>query len=329
LEKLGSIKVRARTVFLVIGILTTLTVSVVIPLYSSSFIKIPSTGQSQITSSESSVSQISSTSTYDPITQSTSSTALSQRSTFYNTIEQPKIALPLYSESLNDWFQVYRSSPATGLVVLNADYGPGSAYDSTYGMITSLEQASGAHVLGYVYTNYADGSIPVSEVEQWINDWYSWYHVDGIFFDEVQSTCTNQSIQYYSTLYNYTKSEPGADIVVLNPGNAIGQCYAAISDILVTFEGNYADYLSNYNAPWMYNYPPSHFWDIVYNATNLVEMQSTIQLATQRGAGWIYVSDGLARGVNALGRLPIYFCQEVNFLDPSNSCVVNANATAG
>jgi hypothetical protein len=242
---------------------------------------------------------------------------------------QMQIAMPLYTESMNSWNVVFNASRATGIVILNPDYGPGNTFDSNYSLIVQRAQKSGEHVLGYVYTNYADGSIPVSEVEQWISDWYNWYHVDGIFFDEVQSYCTNASIAYYTALYNYTKLEPGSDIVILNPGNPIGQCYASISDILVTFEGNYAQYLSNYTtSDWTSNYPPSHFWHIVYNATSLAETQEVISLASQRGAGWIYVSDGLARGVNALGRLPQFYCQEVQMLAPDDACQIPANSTA-
>jgi len=315
---LVSSKMNARSLTLVIVIVAALTISIFVPLYSASFMKNPKSASSSMSLDSTAVSNVSS---LDPPNYSTTKT------TSPNGL---KIAIPLYSESLNDWFQVLNSTPTTGIVVLNVNYGPGNAYNPTYAWIASLAQKSGTHVLGYVYTNYADGSIPVSQVEQWINDWYNWYHVDGIFFDEVRSTCTNQSISYYSTLYNYTKSEPGSDVVVLNPGNTIGECYAPISDILVTFEGNYADYLTNYNnTTWMRNYPPSHFWNIVYNATTVIEMQTAVDLATLRGTGWIYVSDGLALGVNSLGRLPIYFCREIQFLGPvSGSCDVINNATS-
>ena len=311
----------ARSIVLLVCILATLAISIFVPLYYSSTINNPGAGQSDNTSSSTISYNVTTsvTTSYDPIISSSSS----------STIVQPKMAIPLYSESLSDWYQVFNTSSNGRIVVLNANYGPGSAYDPTYALIAKLAQQTGTTVLGYVYTNYADGSIPVSEVEQWISDWYNWYHVDGIFFDEVQSTCTNQSIQYYTALYNYTKSEPGSNIVVLNPGNPIGACYGPISDIIVTFEGNYADYLSNYdNASWTSYYPASHFWHIVYNATTLAQMQYTIQLASQRRAGWIYVTDGLAHNVNALGRLPIYLCQEAQYLDPvGNSCQANTTST--
>ncbi|MHB2036853.1 MAG: spherulation-specific family 4 protein [Nitrososphaerales archaeon] len=308
-----------RSIILVICVLATLAIAVSVPIYST-YMK-NQAAQSQLGQTVS-LSEGSNTTIYDPV-QTTAST-----STTFSKV-QPRIALPLYSQSISDWQKVLNSAPAEGIVVLNANYGPGNSYDPSFVTTVTLAKMSGAKVLGYVYTNYADGSIPVSEVEQWINDWYTWYHINGIFFDEVQSICTNQSIAYYTALYNYTKSEPGSDIVVLNPGNTTGECYASISDILVTFEGNYADYLTSYNnTSWTNNYPPSHFWHIVYNATTVTEMQNAIQLASQRGAAWIYVSDGLAHGVNALGRLPIYFCEEAQYLDPGiNSCNANTNTT--
>ncbi len=238
-----------------------------------------------------------------------------------------KISVPLYSYPNEDWYQVVTSSPTTGILIINPNFGPGYSPDPVYASAIQTVQQKGINVLGYVYTSYADGSVPVSKVENWIHEYYSWYHVDGIFFDEVNSTCSPQTVNYYGALYNYTKSQPGPDLVILNPGGPAGNCYASISDILVTFEGDYSQFINHYVPDnWTLSYPPSHFWQIVYNATTLQQMQNAVRLASLRGSGWIYVTNGLSIGVNALGRLPTYFCREVEAINSSNS-TCNATTT--
>lgn len=274
-----------------------------------------------------------STSVSTPVTTSYVSTVSSSSTSasVTSTSDAPpvmRISLPLYSSPNEEWNQVVNSSPTTGILIINANFGPGYSLNPVYAAAIQMVQQKGISVLGYVYTSYADGSVPVSKVENWISEWYSWYHVDGIFFDEVNSTCSTKTVNYYTSLYTYTKSQSGPDIVILNPGEPTGNCYASISDILVTFEGDYSKFINHYVPEnWTLNYPPSRFWQIVYNATTLPQMQNAVHLASQRRSGWIYVTNGLAIGVNALGRLPSYFCQEVETVNSSNGACSTSNAT--
>lgn len=224
-----------------------------------------------------------------------------------------KISLPLYAAPSEtwQWNQVDNSTPATGILIINPDFGPGYSLNQGYASVVKGAQKSGIDVLGYVSTSYADGSISVQTIENQIEEWYSWYQVDGIFFDEVNSTCSIQNIAYYAALYNFTKLQLGPDLVVLNPGAPSQSCYGRISDILVTFEGDYSSYLDNYvTQNWTLAFPPSHFLQIIYNATTMPQMQEALSLATQRRAQWVFVTDRPAIGVNALGTLPHYFCEE-------------------
>ena len=265
---------------------------------------------------------VSSPDTTNVNTVSSSSTSTSANTTS-NSPPAPvmRISVPLYSNPNEEWNQVVSSSPTTGILIINPNFGPGYSPDPVYASAIQTAQQKGIKVLGYVYTSYADGSVPVSKVENWIKEWYSWYHVDGIFFDEVNSTCSNQTVNYYTALYNYTKSQTGPDIVILNPGGPAGNCYASISDILVTFEGDYSGFINHYIADnWTLSYPANRFWQIVYNATTLSEVQNAVQLASQRDSGWIFVTNGLSIGVNALGRLPPYFCQEVEVVNSNSAC---------
>src|SRR5579872_7025724 len=92
----------ARSIVLLACVLCTLAISIFVPLYYSSTINNPGAGQTDNTSSSTTSYFITTgiTSGYDPVISSSSS----------STIVQPKMAMPLYSESLNDWYQVFNTS---------------------------------------------------------------------------------------------------------------------------------------------------------------------------------------------------------------------------
>jgi PKD repeat protein len=222
------------------------------------------------------------------------------------------------------WTNVEDHNSSVGFVVANVDNGPGSSSESSYVTGVHDMESAGIQVLGYVHTDYGNGTITISQAEAWASDWYGWYGVDGIFFDEVSDICKASTFHYYSTLYNFTKSEPGADTVVLNPGTATGACYGPISDIISTFEDSFSNYQSSYTgANWTSAYPPSHFWHIVYSASSASDVTTVLTLAQHRGAGWVYVTDqGLP---NPYGALPSYWTTECALTSP---LTVSAKATS-
>lgn len=311
-------------------------IAIVIVILASSFIVIISNAvestynsTSISTSSSLETALSNSTSFNSPYTSTTIMSA--NTSTSSSAPAQMRISLPLYAapSEFGEWNQVDNSTPATGILIINPDYGPGYSSDPGYISVIQDAQRSGIDVLGYVSTSYADGSVSIATLENQITEWYSWYHVDGIFFDEVNSTCSPQTMTYYSALYNFTKQQMGPDLVVLNPGAPSQSCYGNLSDILVTFEGDYSVYVNNYvNMSWTFAYPKSHFLQIIYNATTITQMQQSLFLASQRHAGWVFVTDRPAIGVNALGRLPYYFCQEAQAVNLANTACLSSNTTS-
>src|SRR6266550_2276041 len=145
-----------------------------------------------------------------------------------------QIEVPLYSDPVAAWSTVVKASPAIGFIVFNPSSGPGIAPELTYPPLIAAAQAEGIRVLGYVPTGWANGTVSISKAEAWAKEYYSWYGVDGILFDEVNDTCASGPTGYYTALYKFVKQQAGADMVVLNPGTATGECYAAISDVLIT-----------------------------------------------------------------------------------------------
>jgi hypothetical protein len=103
-------------------------------------------------------------------------------------------------------------------------------------------------------------------------------------------------------------AHPGA-VTVLNPGIAVPWCYRHAADVLVTFEGSYANYTGaadvrgqDYEPLRWTPHAASQIWHIVYGAVTIEEMVRAMALSRQRGAGYVYVTDtGLP---NPFGGLP-------------------------
>ena len=110
---------------------------------------------------------------------------------------------------------------------------------------------------------------------------------------------------------------------MLNPGMVVPRCYSDAADVLVTFEGSYANYTGtpdsqgrDYEALHWSPDDPARIWHIVYGAASSGEMQHAMALSKRRGAGYVYVTDaGLP---NPFGGLPPagYWAAEVADLTP-------------
>jgi hypothetical protein len=193
--------------------------------------------------------------------------------------------------------------------------GPGERAEATYAHLVGEAQARGISVLGYVYTQWANGNVTVQQAETSIDQYYAWYHVDGIMLDAANNRCDAAPLQYYSSLYGHIRAKPGHGLVMLNPGQATGECYAAISDVLLTFENDYPSYLGKYvRDNWTSRYPESRFFHIVFDVPSAAEMQNVISLAGARGAGWLYVTNLNNSNGNPYSSLPSYFKQELAYL---------------
>ena len=223
------------------------------------------------------------------------------------------IGVPLYSDSVSDWSRV-SGSPATSMIFLNPSDGPGDSLQGNYLSLVRHAQARGVRVLGYVDTVWGNGTVSISEAEASVDKYYSWYGVDGIMFDEVNDTCAPAPVTYYTELYNFVKQKTGADIVVLNPGTFVGECYARVSDVLITFEDTYANYLTYQQPNWVLSYPPGHFLHIVLDTPTVANMTNAIKLAMSRNVNGVYITDLGANGTNPYSSLPSYFGVEASVI---------------
>jgi spherulation-specific family 4 protein len=219
------------------------------------------------------------------------------------------IIVPLYAYPTDGaWDAVVQAKSAYPnvpfVVVINPDSGSGTSPDPNYAAGVKNLQAAGVVVLGYVPTGYATKpSSAISNVEAQVSAYDSWYHVNGIFFDEMSNVVGYES--YYSTLNSYVKSL-GMTYTVGNPGATVPTSYIGTLDTLVIYENGALPTLSTLSYP---GYATTNFAIVAY----AVASPSQSFVASSSGfAAWVYFTDGISP--NPYGSLPSYFADEVAML---------------
>jgi len=218
-----------------------------------------------------------------------------------------ELNVPAYF-SAAEWASADLVKPAPGTIILNPSTGIGAGSSVNPSFVPAVRQAqkAGVTVLGYIST--VDGQRPVSQVEADIRHYKSWYGVTAIFFDRVSAL--PQYVTYYRQLATYVHQlSPGAE-VWLNPGiYPTDTQYMSIANVVMVFEGSYAQYQSLQVPSWAGSYPASKFADTVY-ATLESQLPAALALARHRHAGHIYVTDDVEP--NPYASLPSYWTSEVS-----------------
>ena len=109
------------------------------------------------------------------------------------------------------------------------------------------------------------------------------------FIDQSSPGCGDQP--YYLELFDYIKAKDANLTVVLDPGRTVPECYAAASDVLVTFQDTLANYESFSELGWESGYARSRFWHLVYGASALSDLNRAFELAAGLTVGFMYVTD--------------------------------------
>lgn len=194
-----------------------------------------------------------------------------------------------------------------GYVIINPNSGPGTKIDSNYVAATKKEQDSGTLVLGYVHTSWAarDQSI----VKQEVDEYYEWYKVNGIFFDEASTSNTS----YYKSLYSYVKSyntTNNYNMVIINPGTPPDEAFKnGCADVIVAAEMLMPTYVSQFNPGWTnetgLNVKIAH----IVEDTPSSDYEKIVDLSRSYNADYIYVTD------KSYSALPSYWEDEVKYVD--------------
>lgn len=179
------------------------------------------------------------------------------------------------------------AAPGPRMLIVNPASGPGASLSRPYRRAVRHAQASGARVLGYVASTFGarDPAAVLADVERY----REWYGVDGIFLDEVAHD--EAQLPYYRGLSGSIRAEH-EPLVVFNPGTVPAREYFALADVVVTFEGPFADYAARLaQAPaWLSEVPADQTAHLVYAASP--EQARSIFDAPLR-AGHVYVTSGM------------------------------------
>jgi hypothetical protein len=187
---------------------------------------------------------------------------------------------------------------------LNINSGPGTAPDPHFLALIRRAQAAGVAVLGYSSTSY--GQRPIGLVEAEIREYQAWYGVDGMFLDLVQGTPAE--LPYYRTLASYIRATVPDAVIWLNPGTYPDPGFMSVANVVMVFEGSYAQYLSDQVPGWIDHYGPDRFANVVY-ATPGPDLPSAVRLARTRRAGFLFVT-GLPGSPDPYDAMPGYWARE-------------------
>jgi Spherulation-specific family 4 len=202
------------------------------------------------------------------------------------------------------WEAAIHSKHPPADMILNVDgEGAGKAPVASLQFLVKKAQAAGITVLGYSST--ADGQRPVADIETDAREYAAWYGVTSLFLDRVAGNA--QEFSYYKQISDYVHGAAPGGQVWMNPGVYPDQNYMSIGDVVMVFEGSYAQYLAGRVPNWAQSYAPGRFSYTVY-ATPGAVMSNALDLAQQRGAGHVYVTDLV--GSNPYQGLPNYWATE-------------------
>jgi hypothetical protein len=231
------------------------------------------------------------------------------------------IIIPLYTDPGPAWDTVMQEKTAHPLVpiisIINPDNGPGQFYPSYVTGIQQL-QSAGILVLGYVDTSY--GSKNATSVESEIDSYNTWYHVNGIFFDQMSYVAGNEA--YYLGLTQYSKSL-GMTITVGNSGTDTVPSYVGTVDNIVTYESAGLPPLSALDG-WHTSYAKGNFSMIAFGVDELNE--SFVKYASNY-VGYMYVTNYTLP--NPYYDIPLYLDNLTASLPQSISLTVRAVDTMG
>jgi hypothetical protein len=232
----------------------------------------------------------------------------------WNGIQSGKITgviLPLYVEPTSIYWNMVINAKTLHpqvpmIVIINPNSGPGSLINQNYTKITQKLKSAGITVLGYIPTD--QGRKDSTAVMKNIDEYRTWYAVNGILFDEMPNTPGKEG--YYKSLDDFAKSQ-GLTITVGNPGTAVPESYVGILDNIIIYEDAGLPALQTLQG-WHLKYNKKDFSIIPYNVASL--NHSYIINATKY-VGYIYITD---RNLpNPWNSLPPYFNNLVTTLDHS------------
>ena len=209
------------------------------------------------------------------------------------------------------------ANPAVSVTaILNPNNGVFTTAEASYVSAVNAFVSAGGKVVGYVFTGYGTGSRSLASIKANIDNYIALFGrgaISGIFLDEMASETTR--LDFYREIYSYIKAKDASLRVIGNPGLVPSAGYAAVADVLVTFEGRNVTYASYdpRTTPWLYTLSNSRQSSLVHNTATCADMQRAVQSAASNryNAGPIYMTnleyDPVADVGNPWDALPSYW----------------------
>jgi len=200
--------------------------------------------------------------------------------------------------------------------IMNPASGPGNSQDSNYVSAVNDLRTAGGKVIAYVRTNYT--AEPAATVKANIDKYVNWYNIDGIFFDEMSNTGTQNNLDYYQDIYDYAKAINPAWEVMGNPGTNTSESYLTrpAADSLLVFESQGSNYPGDATDGWNFNYDPAQIGHLVHSTATEAEMLNYLDLAVARNAGQVYITNDVLN--NPWDTLPSYWDAQVDRIEQIN-----------
>ena len=221
-------------------------------------------------------------------------------------------------KGLSFWEMLFKASdraPITAIV--NLASGPGEKPDDSYLKIFERAEHTNIRLIGYVHSSYAKR--PLTEVKQDIDKWINYYpNIQGIFIDEQAND--DQSVDYYSALYQYIRKSKGLKLVVANPGTVCAEGYfsSPVADVVCLHESD-KDVEASFFPAWTAKYPSTSVLILKYGVSTEKEMLRWVDFAAKNRFCYIYFTDD--RGINPWDSLPGFWGKEVDAVVKQNSLI--------
>jgi Spherulation-specific family 4 len=210
------------------------------------------------------------------------------------------LMVPLYSDPAlsTQWTELIVAKLANPFVpvvgIINPDNGPGYAPNHDFGVGVAALHEAGIAVLGYVDTDY--GKVPLQEVENETSAYLSWYHADGVFFDDMNASSDSAYYQAatdyaHSLGLNYSMANAGTVPEKLTVANAIVEYEHRGLPASVPSMNSTVGAIIAYSVPQL---PPSSWLESLHGD----------------GVGWVWITDES----NSYSNLPTYLDQEMSEL---------------
>jgi Spherulation-specific family 4 len=217
-----------------------------------------------------------------------------------------KVFVPAYFGA-SAWPSVTGAKHMPSAMILNPATGVGAGTAPNPAFQAAVRQARRAGITVLGYSSTADGTRPAAQILADVRHYRAWYGVNGIFLDSVKGT--SAEFAYYKRLSNDIHRVIPGSSVWMNAGVYPERQYMSVSDVLMAFEGTYAQYRVAAVPGWARDYPADRFANTIYGAVTSSQANSAISLARSRNAGNVFVTNMSLP--NPYDALPSYWTSEV------------------